>query len=99
MTRRHLALPRLWLLTDERQGEALWHTLRRLPRTVGVIVRHYSLPLPERLALSRRIAGRHVMAFAGSEVSARKGRARAVYGASGQKSGLARIYPVHNRRE
>jgi thiamine-phosphate pyrophosphorylase len=48
-------LPRLWLLTDERQGEALWPALAALPRGSGVIIRHYSLSEADRRALFTRI--------------------------------------------
>jgi thiamine-phosphate pyrophosphorylase len=47
--------PRLWLMTDERQGEALWPALERLPRGGGVVFRHYGLPRPERRALFNRV--------------------------------------------
>lgn len=51
-------LPRRWLMTDERQGEALWSALERLPKGGGVVFRHYSLARPERRALFERV--RHV---------------------------------------
>jgi thiamine-phosphate pyrophosphorylase len=51
----HARLPRIWLLTDERQGEALWPALAKLPRGSGVIMRHYSLHEKERRALFTRI--------------------------------------------
>ncbi|MBV8686668.1 MAG: thiamine phosphate synthase [Alphaproteobacteria bacterium] len=54
MGRRH-PLPRLWLMTDERQGEALWEALRRLPRGAGIVFRHYGLATAERRALFRRV--------------------------------------------
>lgn len=60
-------LPRLWLMTDERQGEALWPALARMPRGSGVIVRHYSLGAGPRRALFRRVA--HVAARRGILVS------------------------------
>ena len=44
-------LPRLWLMTDERQGDRLWAALARLPDGGGVVFRHYSRPEPERRAL------------------------------------------------
>ncbi|HMC92480.1 MAG TPA: thiamine phosphate synthase [Allosphingosinicella sp.] len=44
-------LPRLWLMTDERQGEGLWDALARLPSGGGVVFRHYTLREPERAAL------------------------------------------------
>jgi len=48
-------LPRLWLMTDERQGNGLWDALVRLPEGGGVVFRHYSLPEPERRALFEEI--------------------------------------------
>ena len=100
MNRRHLALPRVWMLTDERQGEALWNALARLPLNAGVVVRHYSLPLAARMDMARRIRnqGRFV-AFAGTEHEALQAGAQAVYGASRDRGCLPRLYPVHNRRE
>lgn len=50
MHRRH-PLPRLWMMTDERQGEGLFDVLRRLPARSGVVFRHYGLARPERRAL------------------------------------------------
>ena len=47
--------PRLWLMTDERQGETLWKTLERLPRGGGVVFRYYSTPADERRALFGRV--------------------------------------------
>ena len=102
MRRRHSALPRLWLLTDERQGEALWEALRSLPRGSGVIVRHYSLPPTRRAALLRRIrrVGRGlVLAWSGTAAQAEALRADAVYGADLCPSCLPRLFPVHNLRE
>ena len=58
MTRRQ-PLPRLWLMTDERQGDGLWTALERLPRGAGVVFRHYGLPTAERRSLFeavRRVA-------------------------------------------
>jgi thiamine-phosphate pyrophosphorylase len=48
---RRQPLPRLWLMTDERQGDQLWNALRRLPRGAGIVFRHYGLPLAERRKL------------------------------------------------
>jgi thiamine-phosphate pyrophosphorylase len=55
MRRRHPPIPRQWLMTDERMGDALWSALAALPRGSGVIFRHYSLPLAERRALFREV--------------------------------------------
>ena len=54
MSRRQ-PLPRLWLMTDERQGEGLWEALDRLPKGAGVVFRHYGLARRERLALFERV--------------------------------------------
>jgi len=56
--RRHSnqALPRLWLMTDERMGDHLLPALSRLPKGSGVIFRHYALPARERLTLFRAVS-------------------------------------------
>jgi thiamine-phosphate pyrophosphorylase len=54
---RRQPLPRLWLMTDERQGEALWRALEKLPRGSGVVFRHYSLPEAERRELFLQVQG------------------------------------------
>lgn len=48
-------LPRLWLMTDERMGDALCPAIARLPRGSGVIFRHYSLTDAERRALLAKV--------------------------------------------
>jgi thiamine-phosphate pyrophosphorylase len=97
MPRRH-PLPRLWLMTDERMGEALWDTLARLPRGSGVVFRHYSLPLAERRTLFARVL----------KVARRRGlvllRAgdvpmRGEMGTHGVRGHRLRTAPAHNRRE
>ena len=52
---RRQPLPRLWLMTDERQGEALWAALERLPKGAGVVFRHYGLERGERRRLFERV--------------------------------------------
>ena len=52
---RRQPLPRLWLFTDERQGEALWEALERLPKGSGVVFRHYGLARGERRKLFDRV--------------------------------------------
>lgn len=100
MTRRHLALPRVWMLTDERQGDAMWTALDRLPKGAGVIVRHYSLPEKERQAMVRRIGRRGIfVAYSGPESAARRAGAKAVYGKAKTPGRLPRLFPAHNRRE
>lgn len=89
-------LPTLWLLTDQRQGDALWSALARLPRGSGVIVRHYHLPLPERRKLFeriRKIARRCglMLLLSGPPSLARAWRADGVYGAPGKGSANSRL--------
>lgn len=52
---RRQPLPRLWLMTDERQGEGLWKALERLPRGGGIVFRHYGLDAAARRALFGRV--------------------------------------------
>ena len=52
---RRQPLPRLWLMTDERQGERLWRALERLPKGSGVVFRHYGLAPSERRRLFERV--------------------------------------------
>jgi thiamine-phosphate pyrophosphorylase len=54
MSRRQ-PLPRLWMMTDERQGEDLWAALEKLPRGAGVVFRHYGLASRERRKLFERV--------------------------------------------
>lgn len=54
MSRRQ-PLPRLWLMTDERQGEKLWAALERLPGGSGIVFRHYGLAPRERRQLFERV--------------------------------------------
>ena len=52
---RRQSLPRLWLMTDERQGDALWTALAQLPRGSGVVFRHYGLGPRQRHELFERV--------------------------------------------
>lgn len=52
---RRQPLPRLWLMTDERQGEGLWEALERLPKGSGVVFRLHSLAPAERRKLFDRV--------------------------------------------
>jgi thiamine-phosphate pyrophosphorylase len=52
---RRQPLPRLWLMTDERQGDALWDALESLPRGSGIVFRHYGLAGLERRRLFERV--------------------------------------------
>lgn len=104
--RRGQPLPRMWMMTDERQGDRLWPALENLPRGSGVVVRHYSLADIERRALAariRRIAQRRrlVLVVAGSPAFALRCRADGFHERSGRVGppGLLRTMPVHDARE
>ena len=96
--------PRLWLMTDERQGEGLWPAIERLPRGAGIVFRHHSLPARERERLFAKIARRArqrglTLVVAGD----RPGRQRAAgrHGRSPRRTpaGLIRTAPVHDLPE
>jgi thiamine-phosphate pyrophosphorylase len=94
---RRQPLPRLWLMTDERQGDALWEALARLPRGAGIVFRHYGLPPHQRRATFeavRRIARRRrlILIVAGTG----QGRADGCHGRRGR--GL-RTASAHDLRE
>jgi thiamine-phosphate pyrophosphorylase len=100
MHRRH-PLPRLWLMTDERMGDALWTALDRLPRRSGVVFRHYRLSLGERRALLAKVAKvAHrrglVLVRAGEQ---RLGRGEAGVHGGRARQGLVATRAAHSRRE
>jgi len=98
-------LPRLWLVTDERQGDMLWSALASLPRGSGIIVRHYSLEQAERRELFQRIRTialrrRHMLLLAGDVGLARRWRADGFYSITGSRpAGMIRAVAVHDRAE
>jgi thiamine-phosphate pyrophosphorylase len=104
MTPRH-PLPRIWLLTDPRQGDALWPALERLPRGAGVIFRHYDAA--ERKALFRRVQGiakrrRLRLLLAGSVRLASGWRADGCYGADRRRPSArapVKAMSAHDRSE
>ncbi|MGP1353273.1 MAG: thiamine phosphate synthase [Parasphingopyxis sp.] len=104
--RRGHPLPRLWMMTDERQGDNLWPALKALPRGSGVIVRHYSLAPPERRRLIARIreiarARRLLLIVAGSAQFARATRAEGFHSRSPHRTprDLLRTVAVHDEAE
>lgn len=104
MRARHLSMPRQWLLTDERQGDALWPVLERLPRGAGVIVRHYRLDRAERARLIervRRVARRRglMLILAGTAGDALRWRADGVYQSSRRGRSLVELATAHDPAE
>ncbi len=95
-----LQMPRLWLMTDERMGDALLPSIDALPSGSGIIFRHYSLPEADRRHLFKQVQRSarkqgHIVLFAGSPKEA---RALGAFGAHGQTRG-AITAPVHSIRE
>ena len=96
MKRRH-PLPRLWLMTDERQGHGLWEALERLPRGSGIVFRHYGLSREERQKLFARVrrfarARRLTLLAAGSPLPGADGN-------HGRRGAGLSSFSVHNLRE
>lgn len=97
MRRRH-PLPRLWLMTDERMGAALWEALERLPRGSGVVFRHYGLPPAERRALFAqvlKVTRRRRLMLVRAGAQAMRGES----GTHGTRGPGIRTAPAHDRRE
>jgi thiamine-phosphate pyrophosphorylase len=100
--RRRQPLPRLWLMTDERQGEKLWAALERLPRGSGVVFRHYKTPArAELFAQVRRIARRRglLLILAGPPTLAKLWGADGSHGRLRGRRGLVRTAPAHDLKE
>lgn len=90
--------PRVWLMTDERMGEALWAALRRVPPGGGVVFRHRSLAPGERLRLFVRV--RRIARARGLTVVSAGGRLPGADGVHGtSKGGGLRTWPAHDRDE
>lgn len=100
------ALPRLWLVTDERiADDVLLDAVFRLPRGAGIVFRHYSLTPGQRrdlFARVRRVAQRRrlMLFLAGSEDAASRWGCDGFHGRTGRKATrLLRSAPVHNLPE
>jgi len=100
-------LPRLWLLSDERNDAGLEHALKRLPPGSGFIFRHYHLPPAERaarwFALLRVARARgHLAILSDSALTAREWGADGIYGpprALYPTSRLVTLATAHSLRE
>lgn len=99
MPRRHphpTSLPRRWLMTDERLGDALWPAIDALPRGGGIVFRHYATAPEARCTLLEQIR----------KAARRKGLLLVVAGPTAGLGGMrhgrvrgALTAPVHSRRE
>ncbi|AEG49900.1 thiamine monophosphate synthase [Sphingobium chlorophenolicum L-1] len=109
MQRRHRKkLPMIWLMTDERVGEAdLLAAVAKLPRgKAGIIFRHYRTAAKERRTLFdrvARIAGKRRLALmlGGTAAQAQAWRADGWHGVDRRRGGKTLIHsmPAHNGRE
>lgn len=92
-------LPRLWLMTDERQRDGLLQAVARLPAGVGIVFRHYSLAEVARRNLFDRVkaAAPGLVLLAGPAAEARAWGADGSHG-RGRGRGL-RSAPVHSLAE
>jgi thiamine-phosphate pyrophosphorylase len=103
MRRRH-PLPRLWLMTDERQGDGLFGAIERLPRGCGIVFRHYGLNPDERRNLFRQVRAYarrrgHLVLLAGTARLARRWGADGSHERGRGDGVLIRSAPVHNMAE
>ena len=98
--RQALSFPKIWLMTDERLGDALLPSIAALPRGSGIVFRHYSLEPRARAAFFRKVSAvarrhRHVLVVGGPPIAAPVWR---VAGRHGRVRG-AITAPVHSKRE
>jgi thiamine-phosphate pyrophosphorylase len=98
--RQALSLPKIWLMNDERLGDALLPSIAALPKGSGIVFRHYSLEPRARAALLSKVSAvarrhRHVLVVGGLPIAAPVWR---VAGRHGRVRG-AITAPVHSRRE
>lgn len=92
-------LPRLWLMTDERQSDGLFAAIARLPARAGIVLRHHSLEEVARRDLFERVkaAAPGPVLLAGPADQAHAWGADGSHG-RGRGAGL-RSAPVHNYTE
>lgn len=94
------SLPRIWLVTDERQGENLLPAVARLPDQAGILFRHYGLAGRERRALFDAVragSGERTLLLAGPAALAEEWGADGWHG-WGEGAGL-RSASVHDLAE
>jgi len=98
MSPRH-PLPRLWLMTDERQGERLLAAVARLPEGAGIVFRHQGLGEVARRNLFEKVRAAHqgLLLLAGPAALAQSWGADGSHG-RGPGGGL-RSAPVHDYAE
>jgi thiamine-phosphate pyrophosphorylase len=98
------ALPRLWLMTDERMGDALLPAVWALPAHSGIVFRHYHTAAKARRRLFQKVrrvarARGHLLFLAGTAREARGWGADGHHGRSPRAPGRPMTAPVHSLRE
>lgn len=102
------SLPRLWLLSDERNDAVLQARLAALREPVGFVYRHYHLPPEERRSRFDALAGKarragHLVILSDSTLTAREWGADGVYGAPlsiyPTRGDLITVATAHDMRE
>ncbi len=91
--------PLVWLMTDERMGNALWPALRALPPGAGVVFRHHATQPDARRALFlrvRRIAAARRLALV---VAGPQRFGRSPTHGQGPAGSRPATWPAHDRRE
>jgi len=108
LMQRNQPLPKLWLLSDERNDSALPEALNVLPRGSGFIYRHYHLQDSDRLARFQELthiarSRSHAIILADSALTAREWGADGIYGAPRslypRRRDLIHLATAHNLRE
>ena len=92
MQPRHPPLPRIWLMTAERMGAALWTALQRLPAGAGgVVFRHHGTARGERQRIFAKVA----------QIARRRRLMLVLAGPGGRHNRRAGTLPAaaHSRRE
>jgi thiamine-phosphate pyrophosphorylase len=94
------SMPKTWLMTDERLGDALLPSIAALPRGSGIVFRHYSLEANDRQKLLRIVSAAarrfgHILVVGGQPIATPLWHA---VGRHGRVRG-AMTAPVHSLRE
>ena len=93
-------LPRVWLMTDRRLGDALWGCIERVPEGGGVVLRHHHSDSALGAQVKQICASRGLMlAVAGDVAFAHRLGATMVHNPDGEPRGLLTSRSVHDRAE
>ncbi|MDQ3074935.1 MAG: thiamine phosphate synthase [Pseudomonadota bacterium] len=93
-------LPTIWLMTDQRIGDALWQAIERVPRGGGVMLRHHwgDHALGERVEAACEARGL-MLSVAGDVVLARRLGAAMVHNPANEAGDLLISRSIHSRAE